>query len=138
MLERLKARLVAKGFTQVPGINFTETFSPVIKTATIRVVLTIALAHKWDIRQLDVKNTFLHGKLSELVYMEQPPSFKDIISQIMFVISSKLYMNFDKLLVHGLTESTYFYYHLASCAALPIHPYLSVITSWYHSSPIIC
>ncbi|RWR75576.1 Zinc finger, CCCH-type [Cinnamomum micranthum f. kanehirae] len=74
-LERLKARLVAKGFNQVEGIDFSETFSPVVKPATIRIVLTIALAHNWDIRQLDVKNAFLNGHLHENVFMEQPPRF---------------------------------------------------------------
>lgn len=53
-LERFKARLVAKGFNQIPGIYFLETFSFIVKPATIRIVLTIALAHNWDIRQLEV------------------------------------------------------------------------------------
>ena len=87
-LERLKARLVAKGYSQVPSIDFYETFSPVIKPATILLIFTISLAHAWEIRQLDVKNAFLHGELTESVLMEQLPGFKDS-SQSYYVCSLK-------------------------------------------------
>ena len=76
-LERLKARLVAKGFNLVSGVDFSETFSRVIKPATIRIILTVATTKNWPIKQLDVKNVFLHGVLKEPVYMEQPPGFDD-------------------------------------------------------------
>ena len=72
-----KARWVVRGFSQQPGVDFDETFSPVIKPAMIRVVLSIAVSRSWPIHQLDVKNTFLHGNLDEVVYCEQPPGFID-------------------------------------------------------------
>ncbi|CAH9086511.1 unnamed protein product [Cuscuta europaea] len=74
-LARYKARLVAKGFHQRPGVDFTDTFSLVVKPATVRLVLTLAIIHCWPIRQLDVNNAFLQGTLSDKVYMQQPPGF---------------------------------------------------------------
>ncbi|KAJ9557675.1 hypothetical protein OSB04_012289 [Centaurea solstitialis] len=74
-LERYKARLVAQGFSQQPGLDFDDTFSPVVKPATIRTVLSIFISRNWPIHQLDVKNAFLHGDLTETVYMRQPPGY---------------------------------------------------------------
>ncbi|WKA13118.1 hypothetical protein VitviT2T_030450 [Vitis vinifera] len=77
-LDHLKACVVAKGYHQVDGLDYTETFSPVIKLGTIRMVITIALVKKWPIRQLDVKNAFLHGLISKDIHMEQPPRMADL------------------------------------------------------------
>ncbi|GKE30628.1 ribonuclease H-like domain-containing protein, partial [Tanacetum coccineum] len=76
-LSRYKARLVANGRSQQQGIDCDETFSPVVKPATIQTVLSLAVSRQWPIHQLDVKNAFLHGHLTETVYMHQPPGFTD-------------------------------------------------------------
>lgn len=74
---RAKARLVAKRFQQHRGIDYEETFSPVLKLVTLRLILNIVGCFKWPVRQLDINNALLNGYLQERVYMKQPEGFAD-------------------------------------------------------------
>jgi hypothetical protein len=75
-VRRYKARIVAKGFTQEWGVSYDETFSPVVRNSSIRVLLALAAELDLDIDYLDVKTAFLNGDLEEEVYMCQPEGFK--------------------------------------------------------------
>ena len=69
--------MVAKGYKHRYGLDYEDTFSPVVKAATIQLILSVAVSRGWSLRQLDVKNACLHGVLEEEVYMHQPPGYRD-------------------------------------------------------------
>ena len=77
IVTRNKARLVAQGFTQIEGLDFGETYAPVARLESIRILLAYAAHHDFKLYQMDVKSAFLNGPLSELVYVEQPSGFED-------------------------------------------------------------
>ena len=75
-IDRYKARLVAKGYSQLYGIDFTETFAPVVRFSSLRAILAIAAAKDYEIHQMDVKTAFLNGDLDEDIYMQQPDGYR--------------------------------------------------------------
>jgi len=71
-VEKFKARLVAKGFTQIEGIDYNDTFSPVSSKDSLRIVMALVAHYDLELHQIDVKTAFLNGDLHEDVYMAQP------------------------------------------------------------------
>jgi hypothetical protein len=92
-VERHKARLLSKGFSQVEGIDYNETFSPVAKMNSIFLVLALAASHKWEVHQMDVKDksTFLHGDFQEEIYMEQPSGYVQNDYSLVCFLKKSLY-----------------------------------------------
>lgn len=80
--ERFKARLVARGYAQVPGVDYCETFSPVVRHTSLRVLFAIAIREKYDIYQMDAITAFLQSELEETIYMNQPESYADSTKRV--------------------------------------------------------
>lgn len=99
ILEKYKARLVAKGFSQRPGLDFNETFSPVARATSIRMIMALAVKYNLIVHQMDVITAFLNGQLDEDIYMEKPESFDDI-----FGTSNDKVLHLKKSL-YGLKQS---------------------------------
>jgi LSD1 subclass zinc finger protein len=89
---RFKARLVAGGFQQQEGIDYKDTFLPVVKWGTVRTICAVAAYYGWFMRHLDVTIAFLYGNLAKLVYVEQPPGFPLLAKKIRCACCSKLSM----------------------------------------------
>lgn len=123
---------MAKGFHQRPSLDYCETFSPVIKQVTIRTVLHLALFKGWELHQLDISNAFLHGSLTEPVYMVHPPGLvdKSCTSHVCLLRKS----------LYGLRQASHAWYHTLSSALLSfgfcqsklMHPYLFISVFWVY------
>lgn len=90
-IERFKARLVVLGNRQKENVDYKETFTPVVKMSTIRTFLEVASAKKWELHQMDVHNTFLHGDLHEEVYMQLPLGFRTENKNLVCHLQKSLY-----------------------------------------------
>jgi hypothetical protein len=75
-IEKYKTRFVARGFSQKEGIDYEETFAPVVRYISIRTIIALAAKMKWKLHQMDVKTTFLNGAIEEEVYIEKPQGFE--------------------------------------------------------------
>ena len=136
--------MVAKGYTQVYGSDYDGTFSPVAKIASVRLLLSMATMCSWPLYQLDIKNVFLHGDLTEEVYMEQPSGFvaqgesglvcrlrRSLygLKQSWFGCFSFVVQEFGML--HSTTDHSIFYHHNSSrqCIYLVVHVDDIIITN---------
>lgn len=83
---------MAKGYTQTYGIDYLETFTPVAKMITVRILLSLAANYGWELRQFDAKNAFLHGALDEDIYIEVPPGYgNNLAAHTMCKLKKALY-----------------------------------------------
>lgn len=103
-LDKYKARLVTKGYTQVEGMDYTETFAPVSWMTTLRTLLAWAIYQKWHLHQMDVQNAFLHGDHEEEVYMKIPQGIEitnNTTNKNLFYKLEKTFMVSNKPLGRG-------------------------------------
>ncbi|GJV02855.1 retrotransposon protein, putative, ty1-copia subclass [Tanacetum coccineum] len=113
---RYKARLVARGFTQRAGIDYNEVFSVVVQHRSIRVILALTTCKDYELEQLDVKTTFLHGNIKEVIYMRQPPGYEQgnkvcLLKKSLYGLKQsrrQWYRRFDEyMLSNGFKRSSY-------------------------------
>ena len=103
IVTRNKAWLVAQGYSQVEGIDYGETYVPVARLESIRILLAYASHHNFKLQQMDVKSAFLNGPLSELVYVKQPPGLRIPTSRTMSTSWIRHSMALNKPHVRGMS-----------------------------------
>ena len=101
-----KAWFITKGFTQVFGIDYENTFSPVTQFETLWLLLSLAVIYDWELEALDVKTAFLFGELEEEIYMDQPKDFVVKARSLRSVTYEKPSMAWNKLCFNGTSSST--------------------------------
>jgi hypothetical protein len=124
VVTRNKARLVAKVYAQVTGLDFEETFAPVARLESIRILLAYASHHSFKLFQMDVKSTFLNGPIKEEVYVEQPLALRMTGILIMYISSLRRSMDLCKPQEHGMNALEIFLFLVLSWLGKPI-PLLS-------------
>ena len=87
-LQKFKARLVAKGYTQMPGMDYMDTYTPVVCLETIHTLLALAISKNWEIQQMDVKGAYLNRRIKEEIYMKQPDGYDDGTNRLCRLIKS--------------------------------------------------
>ncbi|GJX38090.1 retrovirus-related pol polyprotein from transposon TNT 1-94 [Tanacetum coccineum] len=117
-LSRYKAHLVANGSTHVSDIDVDDTFSPVVKLGTIRIVLSLATSQYWPIYQLDVKNVFLHGDLSETVYMHQPLGHETYTAYLLLYVDDIVLTASSKTLLLQIIRSLHHDFSMTDLGSL--------------------
>ena len=135
-LDKYKARLVAKGYSQVPGMDFYETFSPVVRLETIRTILALTVNFDWELTQMDVKGAYLNGNLEEEVYMLQPDGFGDGTGKVCRLIKT-LYglkqagREWNKVLNMRLRDKGFKNLEADPCAFIrDTNKHIEIITAW--------
>ena len=86
---KFRARLVALGYSQIPDVDYTENFAPVINDVTLRIVLVMGIIKKWRRVNVDVETAFLEGDLEHTIFMKLPPGYKDIFTDLIEIMGSE-------------------------------------------------
>jgi hypothetical protein len=120
VVTRNKARLVAKGYAQVAGLDFEDTFAPVVRLESIRILLAYAAHHSFRLFQMDVKSAFLNEPIKEEVYVEQTLALRMTGIPTMYISSLRRSMDLSKPQEHGMNALEIFLLLMLSRLGKPI------------------